>query len=315
MGRFRRILIGTAFLALGLAPGYERAAQAAPDGERKFGLIPSTKEELLGIPLASTPYSGTELPKSVDLSPNLPPPLDQGNQNSCVGWALAYAVKTFQEKVEERQPLLTPEGRIDGNRVFSPGYVYSQVNNGRDGGCKYPDALRIVAEHGAAPWSAMPYDAAKPYEQPSAAAHAAARRYRIDYWRQVNVQDARELKAHLNGGYPVMIGARVDEGFKNLGNTVWSAASGAVLGNHAMVVVGYDDAASAFKLINSWGPSWGQGGYCWVSSQHFLKVVNEGYVAKDARNGPAPAVEPPPDPQPDVPPVFEPLPEPTWPTS
>ena len=309
MRSLRRIVVAIAALAgiawLGSAP----VAQGAPEVVRKFGLIPATQDELRGIPLASLPYSGTELPAAVDLSPSMPPPLDQGSQNSCVGWALAYAVKSYQEQIEERVPVLTPDGRIDARRVFSPGYVYSQVNQGRDGGCKYPDALRIVAEQGVAPWADMPYVESKPFELPGPAAQAAARRYRIDTWRQVNVQDPRELKAHLNAGYPVMIGVKVDQGFKDLRDGVWGARSGPELGNHAMVIVGYDDGRGAFKLINSWGQTWGQRGYGWVAYDHFRRVANEGYVAKDARNGPAPAPRTPgPQPQPEPPPPFQPPP-------
>ena len=37
-------------------------------------------------------------------------------------------------------------------------------------------------------------------------------------------------------------------------------------GYHAMVVIGYDDnyEGGAFRLLNSWGTAWGDGGYIWV---------------------------------------------------
>src|SRR5690606_29984479 len=120
MRNLRRIVVAGAALAGFVAFGGVRVARGAPEVERKFGLIPATQEELRGIPLASLPYSGTELPPRVDLSANMPPPLDQGSQNSCVGWAVAYAVKTYQEQIEERIPVLRPDGRIDARRVFSP---------------------------------------------------------------------------------------------------------------------------------------------------------------------------------------------------
>ena len=46
--------------------------------------------------------------------------------------------------------------------------------------------------------------------------------------------------------------------------------------------------------MNSWGAQWADNGFCWVDYDHFRKVVNEGYVAKDARNGPPPAESTPP---------------------
>ncbi len=65
------------------------------------GLILTPADKLRGIPLASTPFSGTELPPAVDLSSQLPPPGNQGTQQSCVGWAVAYGLKSYQEQGEE----------------------------------------------------------------------------------------------------------------------------------------------------------------------------------------------------------------------
>jgi hypothetical protein len=55
------------------------------------------------------PGSNPTLPSSVDLSRDFPLPGDQGNQNSCVGWALGYAIKTYQERVELGWSLETAE--------------------------------------------------------------------------------------------------------------------------------------------------------------------------------------------------------------
>ena len=40
------------------------------------------------------------VPSLLDLSFDTPPPGDQGHQRSCVGWAVAYALKSYQERVE-----------------------------------------------------------------------------------------------------------------------------------------------------------------------------------------------------------------------
>lgn len=260
---------------------------------RPTGLVPATPEQLRGIPLASTPFSGAELPASVDLSPWMPPPQHQGELNSCTAWSVAYAVKSYQEYVEEKKPLIRSDGAIDPDRVFSPAFVYNQLNNGRNAGIPFIYALNLLREQGAAPWSLMPYDGKDLARQPGPEARSAARRYRIDYWRQVNVHDPRELKAHLHAGYPVIFGAKMDPSFeKAAGGFVWKRTKegrceGGECGYHAMVLVGYDDAKNAFKLINSWGTQWGDGGYGWIDYDHFGRVSTEAYVAKDALNGPA----------------------------
>lgn len=245
-------------------------------------------EQLRGIPLAELPYAGYRLPVRVDLSEHMPPPGFQSQQNSCVAWVSAYAVKTYQEKIEQRYSLIT-QGQPDWKRIFSPAFVYNQINQGRDGGATLVDALNLLSSRGALSWSEMPYNPDDYQRLPSASQLEQARRYRIAYWRQVNVAAPMELKSQLQAGYPIMIGALIDEGFYRLGNQqVWKQVKGESLGGHAMVLVGYDDSKQAFKVLNSWGPKWSSQGYGWIAYSHFAKVVREGYVAKDALTDPMP---------------------------
>lgn len=258
--------------------------------QQNTGLTFTNPEELRGIPLAATPFSGTDLPSRVDLSPDMPPPGNQGRQNSCVGWSTAYALKSYQERVETNRTLAR-NGRVDYDKVFSPAFVYNQINNGRDGGSRFIDALRVLSSQGAVSWNDMPYTDKDYRRKPSGALKSKAKPYRIDYWRQVNLQDPKEVKAQLNAGYPVIFGAMIDEGFQaTRGNKIWRRQQGESLGGHAMVLVGYDDSRHAYKLINSWGQRWGDKGFGWVDYDFFPKVAREGYVAKDAINGPAPNI-------------------------
>lgn len=259
-------------------------------GTPATGLQLASPEQLRAIPLASMPYSGVELPSKVDLSENMPPPGDQGRQNSCVGWATAYVLKSYQERLEHNHLLAKPDGSPHWQKVFSPAFVYNLLNNSRDGGITYIDALNLLSSQGVVPWSDMPYNPDDFRSKPSPGLLQKARAWRIDYWRQVNVLDPKELKAHLNAGYPVMLGAVIDQGFyKARKGHVWKKREGKSLGGHALVLVGYDDAKRSFKVINSWGPRWADGGYGQIDYAWFARVVREGFVAKDALNGlPAP---------------------------
>lgn len=269
------------FLVAGAGMALAQPVLATPSG-----LNFASQDELRGVPLAATPFSGASLPASVDLSANMPPPGNQGNQNSCVGWATAYALKSYQEKVEEHRNL-APNGRLDPKMVFSPAFIYHQINNGRDGGSSFIDALNLLSNQGAVSLADMPYSERDFQSPPSARLISQAKRYRIDYWRQVNIHDLKEVKAQLSAGYPVLIGAMIDEGFVHAkAGHVWRQQVGRSLGGHAMALVGYDDRRQAFKLINSWGQTWGDKGFGWIDYKFFPRVVREGYVAKDALNGP-----------------------------
>lgn len=260
---------------------------AEPELPPATGLRLLAPEELRAIPLAELPYAGFSLPERVDLSPHMPPPGHQGNQNACVAWVSAYAVKSYQEKLEQRHQLVQ-QGQPQWQHIFSPAFSYNQINQGRDGGATLVDALNLLSAQGALPWAEMPYDPDNYTRQPSAAQRGQARHYRIAYWRQVNVADPQELKAQLHAGYPVMVGALIDEGLWQLNKRQrWHRPQGKALGGHALVLVGYDDRQQAFKVMNSWGTDWADGGFGWIDYRHFRRVAREGYVAKDAVNLPA----------------------------
>lgn len=302
-----RFKMGFLGLLLAAATASVLGAAAPPQVSPRpgLGLIKATPERLRGVPLAFTPYSGDALPAAVDLSPDMPPPGAQGKLNSCVGWAIGYALKSYQEKIEERQPFVQ-SGRIDARRVFSPSFIYNQCNGGKNVPILYADAFAILSEQGAATWADMPYNEADFASQPGPEAKSRAARFKIDFWRQVNTQDVKEVKAHLHAGFPVLIGTGVDEAFIKLpAGTTWSSI-GPEVGGHAMVVVGYDDARRAFRLMNSWGREWADGGFCWMDYDLFRKLVGEAYVVKDARNSASPAVVTPADPPPVAPPVVAP---------
>jgi C1A family cysteine protease len=44
----------------------------------------------------------------------------------------------------------------------------------------------------------------------------------------------------------------------------------AVLGGHAVLCVGYDDATQRFIVRNSWGSNWGQAGYFTIPYAYLL---------------------------------------------
>lgn len=240
-----------------------------------LGMKFENRDKLAGIPLASTPFGGTELPSSFDMSAKMPPVGNQGQQNSCVAWAIAYALKSYQEKVELGKQIM-----------FSPSYIYNQINNGMNVPTYVTDALNILSEQGVCPLDDMPYQENDFTSKPSEAARQDAKKFRIDFWRQVNVSDNKEVKAQLSAGYPVIIGADVskefvDDGFALKEAYIWKEA-GTASGGHCMLLVGYDDSKSAFKVMNSWGQEWGDHGFSWIDYNLFPNVVKYGFVAKDA---------------------------------
>ncbi|HMD00116.1 MAG TPA: C1 family peptidase [Ferruginibacter sp.] len=249
---------------------------ATHDGkEVPLGMKFEPENKLAGIPLASTPFGGDELPASVDMSDRMPPIGNQGSQQSCVAWSIAYALKSYEEKVETGTQM-----------TFSPSFIYNQINNGMNAPTYVTDGLNLLSDQGVCLLDEMPYNQADWLTKPTAEQKQHAKKFRIDFWRRVNVLDIKEVKAQLAAGYPVIIGADVskefiNDGYAQKGAFIWKDA-GTPAGGHCMLLVGYDDAKNAFKVMNSWGTEWGDNGFGWIDYKFFPEGVRYGFVAKDA---------------------------------
>ncbi len=87
-----------------------------------------------------------------------------------------------------------------------------------------------------------------------------------------------DVKAQLQQNLPVVFTMGVPANFDDfLGSEVYSSDQPAT-GMHAMALVGYDESRQAFRLINSWGRTWGDGGYAWLAYDTFARLVIEAYV-------------------------------------
>lgn len=242
---------------------------------RYTGLIFSERNVYESIPLAARPHLGI-LPNSYDMSAFFPPPGNQGIQGSCVGWAVAYALKGYQEKVERNWTFNS------SRHLFSPAYVFNQIKLKDCDGAYFTDAFDLITREGVATLDEFPYDPTDCSKQPTALIKQNAQNYAIASWRRVNVQDVTEIKSHIALGFPVLVGIEVDNSFEKLnGTTIYNSYSQVSLGGHALVIVGYDDSMSAFRLINSWGTAWGDNGFGWISYGAFRQIVREGYVTQD----------------------------------
>jgi hypothetical protein len=77
------------------------ASAGSQAGQFEKGLIFATEEQLNSLP--AVPRYRAYLPESVDLSYRFPRAGAQGNQGSCVGWAVAYGARSYYDfKSSER---------------------------------------------------------------------------------------------------------------------------------------------------------------------------------------------------------------------
>jgi len=209
-----------------------------------------------------------ELPALVDMRPGCPAVYDQGQYGSCTANAACGAFEFA----------LLKQGLTD----FIPSRMFEYYNTRildhdvhQDGGGTIRNANKALARKGVCSEQLWPYIGSDLLRKPTGAAYIAARPNRIVQYMAVN-QSLFSVKATLAGGLPIQIGFTVYTSFES--GTVASTgivpmpdlATESVLGGHAVLIVGYDDASQRFIVRNSWGANWGMGGYFTMPYAYFL---------------------------------------------
>lgn len=220
----------------------------------------------------------------VDLSRYAPYPGNQGENGSCVGWAVGYAAMSIAyAELNE----ITDRRRIT-DMAFSSMYIYNQIKVGDcPAGARINDAMDLLRSDGNV--RHQEFQPSSCHTAPGASLRSMAQENRIaEYMTLFNYAAPAEEKIentrrHLNASNnPVVIGMTVRSNLMNLGSgdAYWNPNIGDTrsLGGHAMCVVGYDEGKRAFKIMNSWGEDWGQDGFFWIKYEDYGKLCKYGYA-------------------------------------
>jgi C1A family cysteine protease len=234
---------------------------------KKYGWIPDLPDHRDHLYAAPQPVLA-KLPKKVGLSPkcppvfnqNLSPPHFRGRARVGVG---AIAAAHQSDQMKQNKP-----------KAFTPSRLFIYYNEREiegtikeDSGAMIRDGIKSLVKQGAAPEAAWPYVitkfAAKP---PKKCYDAGLKNQALSYQRLTPVLS--QLKGCLAAGYPFVFGFSVYESFESETVTrtgkvpMPDGSSEKLLGGHAVLAVGYDDAKQCFIVRNSWGTGWAIKGYC-----------------------------------------------------
>lgn len=198
------------------------------------------------------------------------PVFDQSKLGSCTanGICGAYWFDILNSKSMEA---------LDPNFQPSRLYLYykersTENNVATDAGANIADGITVLRTNGVCSESKWPYVIEKFADQPTAECDEEAKTHHSVTDRRVN-QTLEELYACLKAGFPVVFGFDVFKGFESVGadGLVPMPADGEeMLGGHCVILMGYDPEKQIFKVMNSWGPEWGDKGFCYFPKDYIL---------------------------------------------
>lgn len=209
-----------------------------------------------------------------DCTGKMPPIVNQGDLGSCTANAVAAA---YYATLTPGQKLVI----VAVSRLFVyywERYIENTVNF--DSGASVKDSVAAVHTYGAPPETSWPYDIRRFKVKPSGPVIKEALNHQATLYMSV-AQTANELRHALMTNFPVLMGFTVYESFESdqvarTGIVPMPTRNEKVLGGHAVVIVGYDQrrpANQTWKLRNSWGTTWGDHGYFYVSDEFMFSEL------------------------------------------
>lgn len=238
-------------------------------------------ENLNDIPEDITPYDDdtSNMKAQVSLEDKFPPIGDQGQYGTCVAWAVGYNLKTALNAIEKGWT--TTQLSNSANQT-SPKDLWFAIPSASKGsrceGTNFEPAMDALITKGAASLNTVPYSSLGT----CAGTATGDSGNKLANYRKIAYKDGSKssgmtvdnFKGYLHAGRPIAFGAQLGERFMAWDNaTVIDYDTDTYKGQHAyhaMVLVGYDDSKSAFRVRNSWGTGWGDKGSIWVDYDFFL---------------------------------------------
>jgi len=281
MKKMQNFMILMLSLALVLAVGCKKDNDDPDPQTPDYFLGWSGDDDMSTVPTTTNFGFGSDNPPpSYSIVDKFPPIGNQGNYGTCVAWAVGYNMKTAingMDKGYSASDLASP------NKQSSPKDLFIAVEDNDKGencgGTNFNFPLDIIQNRGVATMQTVPYtdlgNCSKNNQDPSWAQDAA--NHKIKYWRKVD-GSASAIKKNVSQNVPVVFGAKLADNFMShkSDEVITSATSYDNVGQHAyhaMIIAGYDDNKGpngAFRIINSWGDSWGATGYAWIDYNFFF---------------------------------------------
>lgn len=237
--------------------------------------LPDIRDHVFGLPAGLL-----SLPEKVDLRAEMPKVYDQGQIGSCTANAIAAAIEF--DLMKQQLPNFMPSRLfIYYNERDMEHSVHS------DSGAQIRDGVKSVNKLGVCDEIEWPYDpvAANPdtnlFPASSRAGHKPGQLCYITALQNIvmNYQAVTRTIAHfkacLAAGFPFVFGFTVYSSFESsevakTGILAMPSKNEQVVGGHAVLAVGYDNAKQVFIIRNSWGEKWGQAGYFLMPYDYLL---------------------------------------------
>lgn len=220
-------------------------------------------------------------PKLQMLPPEVTPPLGmpilRQSGNSCTGHALAAVINTA----------LGPGTQASPYMLYALARRYDEYPGTADSGSSLRGALKGWFHHGVVGTGRWPKLRSEPPNLEDDAFRAESAQMPLGAFYRVNPYRLDDMQSAVTELNAVAASAVIHEGWETPAvvhkggrtlHVIDRRIDGRTLGGHAFAVVGYNEVG--FVVQNSWGRSWGAGGFAVLPYEDWLESAYDAWVAR-----------------------------------
>ena len=143
-----------------------------------------------------------------------------------------------------------------------------------DAGAEIRSGIKSTSKQGYVDEKLWPFDPNNVTVKPSDNVYQEATKTLIKQYSRVPVV-LHNIQNVLQHGIPVVFGMSIYQSFESdsvaqSGVVPMPSLSERMIGGHAMLIVGYNE--THFIVRNSWGPGWGEQGYCYIPIEYITNT-------------------------------------------
>lgn len=247
--------------------GSKRTLDARPD-------TPDFRDRMYIPTLVEVPPSSSLAEYRTRYPDSVAPILDQGTEGACVGFATAAAVH-FLLRTRSTQPNATP---VSPRMLYEMARRYDDWRGEDYEGSSIRAAMKGWHKHGVCARELWPHKIKKSENRLTHIRSEDARARPLGAYFRVNHKDIVAMHAALAEVGILVASANVHDGWSRVTRSGAIPSARAFLGGHAFAIVAYDQ--DGFWIQNSWGASWGKGGFGHLSYDDWLENGRDAWVAR-----------------------------------
>lgn len=243
-------------------------------------------------------------PRTSKLTLNTPPPRSQGEEGSCAAFASGYCALSYWKYIKTipKPSTYTNDFLCSPEHLYNNSKINPFSSDCKEGSFM-PNVLNFIKDVGVCTWSLMPYSDQNgcnvhypsgytPYTKTTTSKtkvfnpktgtfyypisyltiYPPFEKYKVSTWGTIHTFPlvgviCKNIKDVLLTGRPIIACFNVDANFyiqTKYPPYYYHTPGGKIDGGHAVVVIGYDDNKQLFKVQNSWGQNFGDGGYFYI---------------------------------------------------